>query len=739
LAVATGAAALVVANVSTLNVALPELSRELGASQTQLQWMVDAYAVVLAALLLPAGAIGDRFGRRFILLVGLVVLAAANAATMVVDTAELVIAARAVSGVGAALVFPATLSTITATMPPERRSRGVAVWTAAVGVGGIIGILASGALVEHYWWGSVFAFMAIASAVVLLAALAIIPDSADPDEAHLDPVGAVLSLLAVGGLVFGIIEGPVKGWRSLESLAGLIGGGVALVAFAVWEYRTRTPLLDVRVFRLGGARAGSLSIFVQFTAAFGLFFVAINYLAFVRGYGPLDTGLSLLPVGAGLLPAAAVAIPLSRLLGRRVAGAFGLAVLAAAFVVGLRIETDSSLVEFVVVLALFGAGLGLSAPPATEAIVEALPPAKQGVASALNDVFREFGAAIGIAVAGSAFNAGYRDAIATASGVPDQVRDVIRESPAAALPTASGLDGGADALLDAVAAAVIDGWSAALLLLAIITGAGALVVLVWSPSRRRTSPWIPAEDQADPAPDVAPPAPPAWQWSDGAQPAPLSSVPPAAPTIASGDGMAPFAEGAVELAAVGEARLGELSEVLDRLVAALERLDGRSQVPTDFDAWPAAHQAIVCERAAYALEEPLATLAALSGQARDITRDADPAVALALAELRRLGHRSDQLPHLVGSITTVWTQVGAAGHSADRLAERFEHLAATRGVLGPAAQQIAAVGRELTMLVEGVRSWRAGLPVAASAPPPPPSIVLDATNASPEPWIAITE
>lgn len=736
LAVATGAAALVVANVSTLNVALPELSRELGASQTELQWMVDAYAVVLAALLLPAGAIGDRFGRRFILLVGLVVLAAANAATMVVDRAELVIAARAVSGVGAALVFPATLSTITATTPPERRSRGVAVWTAAVGVGGIIGILASGALVERYWWGSVFAFMAIASAVVLLAALAVVPDSADPDAAHLDPLGALLSLLAVGGLVFGIIEGPVKGWRSPESLAGLIGGGVALVAFAVWEYRTRTPLLDVRVFRLGGARAGSLSIFVQFTAAFGLFFVAINYLAYVRGYGPLDTGLSLLPAGAGLLPAAAVAIPLSRLLGRRVAGAFGLAVLAAAFVVGLRIETDSSLVEFVVVLALFGAGLGLSAPPATEAIVEALPPAKQGVASALNDVFREFGAAIGIAVAGSAFNAGYRDAIATASGVPDQVRDVIRESPAAALPTASGLDGGADALLDAVATAVIDGWSAALLLLAIITGAGALVVMVWSPSRRRSSPWVPAEDQADHIPDVAPPA---WHWSEGAQPAPLSSVPPAAPTIASRDGMAPFAEGAVELAAVGEARLGELSEVLDRLVAALDRLDGRSQVPTDFDAWPAAHQAIVCERAAFALEEPLATLAALTGQARDITRDADPAVALALAELRRLGHRSDQLPHLVGSITTVWTQVGAAGHSADRLAERFERLAATRGLLGPAAQQIVAVGRELTMLVEGVRSWRAGLPVAASAPPPPPSIVLDASNASPEPWIAITE
>lgn len=477
------AAILVVANVSSLNVALPQLSRSLGASQTDVQWMIDIYAVFLAALLLPAGALGDRFGRRKMLLLGMVVVAGANAATLLVDTAGPVIALRAVSGIGAAFIFPATLSTITATLPDEQRSRGVAMWTAAVGIGGILGVLGSGVLIENYWWGSVFLGMTIAALVVLVACWAFVPDSSDPTEANLDPLGGVLSFLAAGGLVFGVIEGPVKGWTSTVALTGLLVGGAALAAFIAWERHTPRPLLDVRLFSERGIRSGSLSIFVQFTAAFGFFFLTVPYLAFVLGYGPLKTGLGLLPVAIGLFPASAVAIPLTSRYGRRTVGVIGLLILASAFVVGTTITSESSFTTFAVVMALFGLGLGLSGPPATEAIVEALPAAKQGVASALNDVLREFGAAIGIAAIGSAFNGGYRATIEDLAGFPDEIVDAVRESPAAAAVIAPDLGPDGGTLLASVGEAVIDGWSQGLWLTAAIVGIGAAGFAVWAPGR----------------------------------------------------------------------------------------------------------------------------------------------------------------------------------------------------------------------------------------------------------------
>lgn len=483
LAATISAAMLVVANVSSLNVALPQLSRALDASQTDVQWMIDIYAVFLAALLLPAGALGDRFGRRGMLLFGIVVLAGANAATLAVDTAMPVIVLRAVSGIGAAFIFPATLSTITATLPDEQRGRGVAMWTAAVGIGGIFGILGSGVLIENYWWGSVFLAMTIVAIVVLGICWAFVPDSSDPEEANLDPLGALLSFAAAGGLVLGVIEGPVKGWTSPMALGSIVVGGVALAGFVYWEWRNPRPLLDVRLFAERGIRSGSLSIFVQFTAAFGFFFLTVPYLAFVLGYGPLKTGLGLLPVALGLFPASAAAIPLTRRFGRRVMGIIGLLILASAFVVGTIITVDSSFMVFAIVMVVFGLGLGLSSPPATEAIVESLPPAKQGVASALNDVLREFGAAIGIAAIGSAFNGGYRATIDDLVGFPDEIREAIRETPAAAAVIAPDLGDAGPSLLANVSEAVIDGWSRGLWLTAIIVAVGAAGYAAWAPRR----------------------------------------------------------------------------------------------------------------------------------------------------------------------------------------------------------------------------------------------------------------
>lgn len=475
------AAILVVANVSSLNVALPQLSRELGATQADVHWMVDIYAVFLAALLLPAGALGDRFGRRRMLLLGIVILIGSNAATLLLDSPMPVIIGRAVSGVGAAFVFPATLSTITATLPSEQRGRGVAMWTAAVSIGGIFGVMGSGLLIENFWWGSVFLAMAIAAVVVLAACWFFVPDSSDPDEANLDPVGAVLSFVAVGGLVLGVIEGPVEGWTSLFALLGLVVGGAALVGFVVWEWRNPRPLLDVRLFAERGIRSGSLSIFVQFAAAFGFFFLTVPYLAFVLGYGPLKIGLGLLPVAIGLFPASAAAIPLTRRFGRKVIGIIGLLILASGFLLGTLITVESDFLLFAAMMVVFGLGLGLSSPPATEAIVEALPPSKQGVASALNDVLREFGAAIGIATIGSAFNGGYRATIDDLVGFPDEIVEAVRETPAAAAVIAPDLGAAGSDLLSAVALAVVDGWTVGLWLTAIIVMVGAAGFGVWAP------------------------------------------------------------------------------------------------------------------------------------------------------------------------------------------------------------------------------------------------------------------
>ena len=338
------AAVLVVANISSLNVALPELSRELGASQSDVQWMVDIYAFFLASLLLPAGALGDKFGRRTMLLLGITILGIANAATLFTEhldfiepnEAKLVIAFRALSGIGAAFIFPATLSTITTTLPPNKKERGVAIWTASVFFGGLSGVLLSGALIENYTWESVFLVMGILSATILLFCWVCLPNSSSPEKSNLDPLGSLLSLLAIGGIVYAIMEGPIKGWNSEIILSCFIIGGVFLLAFVIWESKTSKPLLDVSVFKDRSVRSGSFSLLVQFIVAFGFFFVAVQFLAYVLGYGPLDTGLSFLPTAIGLFPASLIAIPLTKKLGFRAVGLLGLGLLRVYLYIGAQ-------------------------------------------------------------------------------------------------------------------------------------------------------------------------------------------------------------------------------------------------------------------------------------------------------------------------------------------------------------------------------------------------------------------
>lgn len=712
LAATVVAAALVTANVSVLNVALPVLLPALEASQTEGQWMVDVYAVVLASLLLPIGAIGDRYGRRLILLVGMVILATANLATAALDTPMQVIVARGVAGVGAAFVFPATLSTITATLPDELRSRGIAMWTAAVSVGGFLGILGSGLLIENYRWQVLFLAMGGAALVVLALCFLAVPDSADPGHANLDPVGAVLSAVGVGALVLGIIEGPVKGWTEPITLAGLGVGVAALVGFVVWELQSRAPLLDVRLFANRGVRAGSISIFVQFLGAFGIFFLVVFHLGVVLGYGPLETGLALIPISLGLIPASLLAIPAAAKFGRRAVGVVGLAIMAAAFVYGTTISVDDGLTEFLTCVIIMGVGYGLAGPPATDAIVESLPAANQGVASALNDVVRELGSAIGIAVAGSAFNAGYRSSIDDLTDYPAEVVGAVRESPFALAQLAPELGPGAAALVADVQQAIVDGWGSGLTVLAAAMAIGALAVLVWAPGKAQqamaVAPVMAVQDVRGPQPPrtvepaaVAPLSPAAHPVEPA--PAPTAALT-GAVAPAPNDGPGPL--GAIELAALAEERVAGLVQAVVAMESAVDLLERRSAVPDDMPTWPATEQVQVAERAALGLQEPLEELSVRTDHVRRSFAESAVAVDDARAEMTRLGRDPRQfLVELDRGIGEANVRLGRLQGQFALLHERFDEVAVLFSTLRPAAAHMADERRrvhEIAVAVGGL-------------------------------------
>jgi len=269
---------MVVSATSGLNIALPDLARATGASQTQVQWIVDVYALIFAGLLLPAGALGDRYGRRVVLVAGLVTFGVAAGVAVFVTSPSALIVARAVMGVGAALVMPTTLSVITTSFPPEERGAAVGVWVGGAGGGAVLGLFASGLLLQWFSWSWFFTLNVALAVLALLGTLAFVPGSRAAEPVRLDPVGVLLSVAGIAGVVYGTIEGPTRGWTDAVTVGVFVAAAAALVAFVVWELRRRQPMLDPRLFALRGFGMGSLSITVQFLAAFGFFFVVIQYL-----------------------------------------------------------------------------------------------------------------------------------------------------------------------------------------------------------------------------------------------------------------------------------------------------------------------------------------------------------------------------------------------------------------------------------------------------------------------------
>src|SRR3954451_3906405 len=376
LAVISLALVTVVSAVSGLNAALPDLARETGATQAELTWIVDSYTVVFAGLLLFAGALGDRFGRRGLLATGLAVFGLGAGLGMLTSDPQQLIAIRALMGIGAAAIMPTTLSVITTTFSVSDRPRAIGVWVGVAGGGAVLGLFGSGILLEFFSWSSFFGLNVVLAVAALVGTLAVVPASVDPDAPRLDLVGALLSLVAVAGTVFGIIEGPDRGWTDSVTLTGLVAGILAGVAFVRWELRVGSPMLDPRLFRNRAFSAGSLTVMVQFFASFGLFFVVIQYLQFVVGRSPLEAAVALLPLPIVMIPLARNAPRIARRVGFRRLAPLGLLLTASGLVVISQVQVDLAYGYFALGLVLFAAGMALAGTPATTAITESLATGK---------------------------------------------------------------------------------------------------------------------------------------------------------------------------------------------------------------------------------------------------------------------------------------------------------------------------------------------------------------------------
>lgn len=435
---------MVVMAVSGLNVAIPTMQESLDASATDLQWIVDSYAIVFAGLLLTAGAIGDRFGRKRALQAGLAVFGLGSLLGTFADTVELVIASRVVMGVGAAFIMPATLSIISAVFPPEERTKAIAVWAGFAGAGAALGPLIVGFLLTDWWvfpaygWESAFLVNVFTAAFVLIAVSIYSPRSKDTESTPLDPFGATLSIVGFAALLYAIIEGPSKGWSSGEVAGAFVLAAVSLTGFVVWELHQEHPMLPMHYFRNRGFQLGTGVITFAFMIMFGFFFLLTQFLQFVRGYSPLDAGVATLPLAFMLV----LVSPRSAAWGERFGPANvmtgGFVFLVGGLLVIATVDASTSYLVLALGLVILGAGMGITVAPGTGSIMSTVPLNKAGVGSAVNDTTREVGGALGIAVLGSITNAVYRDQIdeSVLDALPPEAADVVGESIGGAVAVA---------------------------------------------------------------------------------------------------------------------------------------------------------------------------------------------------------------------------------------------------------------------------------------------------------------
>ena len=458
---------------SSLNVTLPTLSRELGATESQLQWIVAAYSLVFAGLLFSTGSLGDRFGRKGALQVGLILFLVGAAFASFSNVTWELIACRAVMGAAAALIMPSTLSILINVFPPGERTKAIAIWASIVGAAGGFGPLISGWLLGHFWYGSVFLVNIPIIIVALVAGRFLVPRSRDPQEARLDPIGAVLSIIGIVSLVYGLIEAPDRGWLSTPTLLAFAIAAAVLTVFVFWELRSTEPMLEIRFFRNPAFSTGTAGMILVFVAMYGVMFLITQYFQLVLGYTPLVAAARLLPMAMILLVMSLTTPRLTARFGAHRVVAAGMLSLATGMVLLSRLSTDTPYWYIIVCFVPFSSGMALAMSPMTASIMSAVPARRAGMGSAMNDATRELGAALGVAVLGSIAASRYGAQIAPAlSGLSPADQESAKSSIAGALNVASSLNGADgqtmtaaahDAFLSGVHLAVLIGASLAAL------------------------------------------------------------------------------------------------------------------------------------------------------------------------------------------------------------------------------------------------------------------------------------
>jgi EmrB/QacA subfamily drug resistance transporter len=454
----------VISSVSGLNVAQREIAVALGASQSDVLWMINVYAIALAALLLPLAAIGDRWGRKPVLLVGLTIFGAASAVAGLAPSTEVMIAARLSTGIGAAMIMPVTLAVITSTFPDEERSKAIGVWTGVGAGGGLIGMYLSAVLVDVATWRWLFVLPVVLAVAAAAIAARNVPNSREQSHHPFDAIGSCAASVAVVGLIWTLHEGPDSGWVSPATLASLGVGTVALCGFAWWELRHPAPVLDVRLLGDRPLASGSVTLLVVFGVQAGIFVVLFPYFQAVLGWSGIRSTLALMPMALLMTAAASVAPRLAARVGAHSTMAAGVAFGGLGLVLlALRVSVGGGYPSLLPGMITIGLGMGLSMTPSTEAIASSLPRERQGVASALNDVTREFGTALGVALLGAVQTAGYRTAINNRlAGYPVEVAGSAREGIATALAVADRSPLGAADLVTAAKRSFVDGWQQAM-------------------------------------------------------------------------------------------------------------------------------------------------------------------------------------------------------------------------------------------------------------------------------------
>ncbi len=484
LGVLSSALLLIALDVTVLNVAIPTLQRDLNASAASLQGIINAYILVFAGLLLTAGSLGDRFGRRRALETGLVIFGIASVAAGFADTSAQLIAARAAQGIGGALIMPSTLSVIVDVFPRNERPKAIGIWAGVAALGIPLGMVAGGWLIEEFSWGAIFLINAPIAVAAVVASRVLVPESRDPAARRIDVLGALISMAALTALIYTLIEAPVRGWLDPVTLLGFVGAAVGAAAFVTYERRIAEPMLDIGFFRNPRLSAGVIAVSVAFMGMLAMMFILTQYFQFTRGYTPLETGLRFVPMALGFMLGAPSSAILVNKLGAKKLMSSGLFIVAGVML-GIAFFTVTT--PYVVIglsLLALGVGMAYTMAPATDAVMAALPEEQAGVGSALNYTARQIGGALGVGIFGSILNSVYGSGIADAvADLPREAASAAENSIGAAIQVAANVGGVAgDSIRTAATGAFIDGLGVVFIATAVTSLLGGLFVLRFMPA-----------------------------------------------------------------------------------------------------------------------------------------------------------------------------------------------------------------------------------------------------------------